>query len=74
MSRLPNLAPRKVIIALKRAGFVFHHQRGSHAYFWQEQKELMTSVPIHPGDVDRGLLKKIIKQADLSENEFRNLL
>lgn len=34
----------------------------------------MTSVPIHPGDVDRGLLKKIIKQADLSESDFRDLL
>ena len=74
MARLPNLSPKKVITALKRAGFDFHHQHGSHAYFWHSQKELMTSVPIHPGDVDRGLMKKIIKQADLSEDEFRDLL
>jgi predicted RNA binding protein YcfA (HicA-like mRNA interferase family) len=74
MGRLPNLSPKKVVTALKRGSFVFHHQRGSHAYFWHSEKGLMTSVPIHSGDVDRGLLKKIIKRAGLSENEFRDLL
>ncbi len=74
MSRLPNLTPRKVIVALKRAGFVEQHQKGSHLYFWHPTQRCMTSVPIHPGDVNRGLLKEIIKQAKLTETEFRNLL
>ena len=30
--RLPALKPRKVLQALKRAGFFVHHSRGSHHY------------------------------------------
>jgi len=33
-----------------------------------------TTVPIHGGDIKRGLLKQILKQAGLSEREFRELL
>lgn len=74
MSRLPNVNARKAVRALKRAGFVEDGQRGSHLYFWHERKRLLTSVPIHPGDIKRSLLKQIIRQAGLSEEEFRKLL
>ena len=74
MGRLPGINARKAIQALKRAGFVEDGQRGSHLYFWHEEKRLITSVPVHPGDIKRSLLKQIIKQAGLSEEEFRKLL
>ena len=74
MSRLPNLNARKVVAALKHAGFVEDGQRGSHLYFWHEQKRLTTSVPIHGGDLKRGLMKKIIQQSGLTEEQFRKLL
>jgi len=59
---------------LKHAGFVEDGQRGSHLYLWNEEKKLVTSVPIHSRDVKRSLLKQIIRQADLTEEEFRKLL
>jgi predicted RNA binding protein YcfA (HicA-like mRNA interferase family) len=31
-------------------------------------------VPMHPGDLNRSLLKKILKQIGWSEEEFRKLL
>ena len=31
-------------------------------------------VPMHPGDIARPLLKKILKDVGLTEEEFRNLL
>ncbi len=74
MSRLPNVTPKQTVAALKRAGFVKHHQKGSHLYLWNGLKHRMTSVPIHPGDLDRSLMKKILKQASLTEEEFRQLL
>jgi len=37
-------------------------------------KNLRTGVPMHPGDLDRSLMKKIIKQANLTEDKFRTLL
>ena len=59
---------------MKHAGFVEDGQRGSHLYLWNEEKKLVTSVPIHSRDVKRSLLKQIIRQADLTEEEFRKLL
>jgi predicted RNA binding protein YcfA (HicA-like mRNA interferase family) len=36
--------------------------------------EHQTEIPIPPGDVPRGLLKAILKQAGISEEDFRDLL
>jgi predicted RNA binding protein YcfA (HicA-like mRNA interferase family) len=74
MSRLPNLRPKEVVAALKRYGFEETHQKGSHLYLISSDKKRMTSVPIHPGDLHRGLLKQILKQAGISESDFRELI
>lgn len=74
MSRLPSVKPRELVAALERAGFVRHHQKGSHLYLWHQGKRRMTTVPMHPGDVHRGLLRVILKQADLTEAAFLDLL
>jgi len=74
MSRLPNLRPQKIIKALKRAGFVEDKQVGSHLTLWHPTKHLRTGVPIHPKETSRSLMKEIIQQAGLTEEEFRKLL
>ena len=74
MSRLPNVTPRQMINALHRAGFQDERQIGSHFYLFHPTKNLRTGVPMHPGDLDRSLMKRILKQADLTEDEFRKLL
>lgn len=74
MSRLPNLRPKEVIAALKHCGFEETHQKGSHLYLISSDKKRVTSVPIHPGDLHRGLLKQILKQAGISESDFRELI
>ena len=38
------------------------------------ETERTTVVPVHSSELPRWLLKKIIKDAGLSENEFRDLL
>lgn len=74
MTRLPSLTAAQVVKALERGGFQRVHQRGSHLYLCHMGRDLITTVPIHPGDLPRGLMKKIIKQAGLAEDEFRALL
>lgn len=74
MTRLPQVKPRELIRALVRAGFEKTDQIGSHVILVDAKRDLQTSVPVHPGDVGRGLLKKILKQARLTEDEFRELL
>jgi predicted RNA binding protein YcfA (HicA-like mRNA interferase family) len=75
MTRLPTLNARKVIQALKRAGFEEVRQhRSSHLFLANKAKNLETCVPIHGGDLGRSLVRAIIQQAGLTEEEFRNLL
>lgn len=74
MTRLPTLNARKVVAALKRAGFEETHTKGSHLYLHHPAKDLETCVPMHNGDLGRKLLRAIIQQAKLSEDEFRELL
>lgn len=73
-SRLPTLRPRAVVAALKKAGFIEHAQRGSHLALRHPVSMRRTVVPMHTRDLNRGLLKEIIKQAGLTEDEFRELL
>lgn len=74
MSRLPTVRPVELVRLLKRAGFEEKFQKGSHLYLWQPVTDRTTSVPIHQKDLRRGLFKKILKQAGLSEADFRRLL
>jgi predicted RNA binding protein YcfA (HicA-like mRNA interferase family) len=72
--RLPNLSAKEVVRALERAGFVFQRQKGSHATFRHPETKRTTVVPLHGGDVKRPLLKLIVQQTGLTEEEFRKLL
>jgi predicted RNA binding protein YcfA (HicA-like mRNA interferase family) len=72
-TRLPAITPRKMRRVVERAGFVFHHQRGSHAYF-RHKDGRWTTIPMHPGDLPRGIVRRILKDIGLSEEEFRKLL
>jgi predicted RNA binding protein YcfA (HicA-like mRNA interferase family) len=73
--RLPSCSAQDVDRALKRGGFKVVHQKGSHRYYASPVTgNIVTCVPMHAGDVKRPLLKKIIRDAGLTEDEFRKLL
>jgi predicted RNA binding protein YcfA (HicA-like mRNA interferase family) len=73
--KLPVLRPRDVLRALQRAGFFIHHQTGRHARLLHSTRsDLRVTIPIHPGDLPPSLLKRILKQADITEENFRKLL
>lgn len=73
--RLPALSSRKVVQAIQRGGFVLHRVKGSHHFFVHPARpDLLVVVPHHGGDLRLGTLRSIIKQADLSEDEFLALL
>ena len=74
MTRLPTLHARKVVKALEQVGFVLRRQRGSHYIMTQPETKRETVIPVHGRDVNRSLLKLIIKQAGLTEDQFRELL
>ena len=64
--------PREVIAKLKRAGFEEVRQTGSHLFFRHADGRL-TFVAIHRGDIPIGTMRKILKQANLTEDQFEEL-
>lgn len=61
MSKLPLMTANEVSKILKKLGFKFKRQQGSHMFF-EHSDGRTTVIPNHPGeDIDRGLLNKIIK-------------
>ena len=75
MDSLPVVKSRQVISALLKGGFYLHHQTGSHARLIHETRfDLKVTVPVHSKDIPKGTLRRIIKQADLTVEEFLQLL
>lgn len=73
MSILPILTARQVVSILLRAGFTVLRQKGSHIFLKNLSTKKSTSVPMHPGDLNRGLLTTIIKQAGFTVKQFLKL-
>ena len=73
MSKLPVLSGEKCIKSLGKVGFYFKRQEGSHVTLRRDEPFCQLIVPLHK-ELDRGMLRAIIRQAGLSVNEFIKLL
>ncbi len=73
MSKLPVTSGAACVNALQKMGFVVDRQRGSHIILVRENPRTTVSVPDHK-ELDRGTLRAIIRQAELSVDEFTALL
>ncbi|MCY4625856.1 MAG: type II toxin-antitoxin system HicA family toxin [Chloroflexi bacterium] len=73
MTSLPQVSARECIRALQRAGFFVLRQRGSHIILCRDDPYAQTVVPNHR-ELGPGLLRTIIRQADLTVEEFVELL
>lgn len=72
--RLPAVSPSELERALERLGFQFVRSRGSHRFYHHPATKRTTTIPFHPGDVPRALLRTILKQAGISDAEFLAVL
>ncbi len=73
MKKLNPLPPDKLIKILKAQGFKEIRQKGSHKFFRDSQGRT-TVIPYHKGEkIGRGLLSKILKDIDMTREEFLNL-
>ncbi len=71
MTHLPVLHGKEVIKTLSKIGYKLSRQRGSHIRLKCPGKKSIT-VPNHM--VGRGLLRKILRDANLTPDAFNNLL
>lgn len=67
MPKLPHVSGAAVMRALERLGFVKLRQSGSHVIMRRGAKGCV--VPMH-GEVKVGTLAGILRQADVSPDEF----
>ena len=74
MSRLPIVDFRTMEALLIRLGFAVVRQRGSHV-FYRHPDGRTTTVPNHQGrDLARPLIREILREIELSPDEFRDEL
>jgi predicted RNA binding protein YcfA (HicA-like mRNA interferase family) len=71
---LPVLKPGQVVVALEKAGFEVRRQTGSHVIMYKSGIHHPISIPHHPGDLPKGTLRAIIRQAGLTIEEFLGFL
>lgn len=70
MSRLPLVDFRRMEKLLLRLGFERVRQKGSHV-FYRHSDGRTTTLPHHPGkDLSRPLLREILREIELSPDEF----
>jgi predicted RNA binding protein YcfA (HicA-like mRNA interferase family) len=68
---MPSKA-REALAKLQRAGFVVKRQSGSHVVL-RHADGRQTYVAMHPGDIPTGTFRSILKQAGLTEEDFKKL-
>ena len=72
MSKLPVVSGREVVERLERANFILVRQTGSHMIMRREKAPKLTvSIPDHK-ELKRGTLKNILRQINLTVDEFEN--
>ena len=69
MAKLPALKPKDVVKTLKKFGFKMKRQTGSHARLIHPDGRA-TTVALHSRDLPRGTLRAILRQSEISLEEF----
>lgn len=74
MSKLPVITAARLVKVLGKLGFECIRQRGSHA-FYRHADGRSTVVPMHAGeDIRRGLMRAILRDLELTPEEFEKQL
>jgi len=71
-ARLRLCSGAEAVKKFQRAGWQVNRQKGSHVMMTKEGYEYTLSIPQHP-ELGPGILRKLIKQANLSVEEFNQL-
>lgn len=73
--KFANLKPKEIIRALEKSGFYIHETHGSHVQLKHPSKPGRVTVPYQSHfDIPKHIVRNIIKQAGLTNDEFAELL
>jgi len=75
MSKIPLVSGKEAVKALRRLGFEFIRQKGSHVILCRETPDgkIGCVVPMH-SEIQQGTLRGVLKQAKVELDAFRNVL
>ena len=71
MSRLKIITSSQMCKLLEKEGFIGMRQKGSHR-FYQHDDGRTTLVPRHATDLERTLIRKILRDIDMSIDEYND--
>jgi len=69
MSKLPQVSGPDVVRALQKLGFTVRRQHGSHIIMRRDDPFAQTVVP-HHRQIDRGTLRAILRQTEITADEL----
>jgi predicted RNA binding protein YcfA (HicA-like mRNA interferase family) len=64
---------KDIVKALRRIGFVVDHQKGSHIFMHNLERNISVIVPFHK-EIRKGTLNNIIKKVGITLVELKKLL
>ena len=73
MSKLPQVSGADLVGALQKMSFTVRRQHGSHIIMRRDNPFAQTVVPNHR-QIDRGTLRAILRQTEISADELNKLL
>ncbi|MCL5782972.1 MAG: type II toxin-antitoxin system HicA family toxin [Candidatus Thermoplasmatota archaeon] len=73
MPKLPSVSGKDAMKALSKVGFEFRRQVESHIILKREKDGKRVAIPYHD-ELPKGTLRAIIRQCDLTVEEFIKLL
>jgi len=69
MSRLKIITAVQMCKLVENIGFMAIRQRGSHK-FYRHSDGRTTTIPLHAGDLDRSLIRKILKDIEMTTDAY----
>jgi len=64
---------RQVVKAFRRVGYIIDHQRGSHIFLHNPDRNISVVVPNHK-ELKKGTLNNILKKAGLTIEDLQKLV
>ncbi|MCL5406904.1 MAG: type II toxin-antitoxin system HicA family toxin [Patescibacteria group bacterium] len=72
--KLPSLTAKDLTKIIRKCGFSFYRQKGSHQV-WKHPDGRWTTIPFHSGEnIGKGLLRQILRDFKISPEDFTKLL
>lgn len=73
MTKPPLLSGKEIVKAFEKVGYYRVSQKGSHIKICNDTRQIILIIPAHK-EVDRWTLRGIIRDAELTMEEFTRLL